>query len=252
MTSSVATPTRPCFNPRRPRGRRRKSRAYRRPSRRRFNPRRPRGRRHGVQTNTTDGILFQSTPPARAATRWAAPHGTHSRRFNPRRPRGRRRRAVAGVYLRWQFQSTPPARAATMVGSAMAPPRLFQSTPPARAATDRGVLEGGIDRVSIHAAREGGDATVADVGARVTAFQSTPPARAATPPARERSDSPAVSIHAAREGGDECPVGLPRLRHVSIHAAREGGDESSLMFLPPLVAFQSTPPARAATQISTS
>ena len=56
---------------------------------------------------------------------------------------------------------------------------MFQSTPPARAATGRTGRRGGGHGVSIHAAREGGDADV-------TMFAATTP----------------VSIHAAREGGD--------------------------------------------------
>ena len=99
-------------------------------------------------------LMFQSTPPARAATRRDALNPAVSihaaraggddahvdvrmqRRFNPRRPRGRRRRPA-------------PRSAASM-------------------------------RVSIHAARAGGDAVYALPSRAITEFQSTPPARAAT------------------------------------------------------------------------
>ena len=57
---------------------------------------------------------------------------------------------------------------------------VFQSTPPVKAAT---ILDDGLTLtadISIHAAREGGDATVA------SAF----------------ADAFCISIHAAREGGD--------------------------------------------------
>ena len=123
------------FNPRRPRGRRRDHTALatrsatsfnpRRPRGRRlasdvlcdevggFNPRRPRGRRRDRCRSSVTTDLFQSTPPARAATwpditgleanafqstppaRAATPARSarflHAFRFNPRRPRGRRR-----------------------------------------------------------------------------------------------------------------------------------------------------------------
>ena len=82
---------------------------------------------------------------------------------------------------------------------------MFQSTPPARAATL--IVEAVVqcNRVSIHAARAGGDERIS-----------------AAPPAVD------VSIHAARAGGDSrvC-TGVVKLQHVSIHAARAGGDANS-------------------------
>ena len=55
--------------------------------------------------------------------------------------------------------------------------------------------------ISIHAAREGGDAE--DKGAHLRG---------------------SISIHAAREGGDLCVNPEPCCFVISIHAAREGGD----------------------------
>ena len=78
-------------------------------------------------------------------------------------------------------------------------------------------------RISIHAAREGGDYVknlIADVAD--------------------------ISIHAAREGGDQRTAERSRYQHISIHAAREGGDDAFGRFRPAL-AFQSTPPVKAAT-----
>ena len=102
--------------------------------------------------------IFQSTPPARGATR----------RFR--------------YYLdALSFQSTPPARGATFGGALMVSVYLFQSTPPARGATlyrnniftkqlyfnprpPRGgrLTSLAMERrdckaISIHAPREGGD-----------------------------------------------------------------------------------------------
>ena len=67
---------------------------------------------------------------------------------------------------------------------------------------------GGVDGISIHAAREGGDKHV-----------------------KPQPKQPDISIHAAREGGD-CNAalafgGFP----ISIHAAREGGDIHSFILM---------------------
>ena len=62
------------------------------------------------------------------------------------------------------------------------------------------------DEISIHAAREGGDAQDMGVG----------------------YSKPRISIHAAREGGDSRPLPLSlAFQTISIHAAREGGDYSA-------------------------
>ena len=79
-------------------------------------------------------------------------------------------------------------------------------------------------RISIHAAREGGD------------FDH-----------RHSLPRKGISIHAAREGGDEDLGGLVNHVFISIHAAREGGDlvrGRRISF----IAFQSTPPVKAATR----
>ena len=55
------------------------------------------------------------------------------------------------------FQSTPPVKAATLAANGLLRTHGFQSTPPVKAATqalERFAAEG---KISIHAAREGGD-----------------------------------------------------------------------------------------------
>ena len=122
------------------------------------------------------------------------------------------------------FQSTPPARAATLLVATKPQILLFQSTPPARAATSRPPERVGLLRVSIHAAREGGDGERPVSPREQIMFQSTPPARAATISPVVVHPGSEVSIHAAREGGDD-PVHAGQADgDVSIHAAREGGD----------------------------
>ena len=82
-------------------------------------------------------------------------------------------------------------------------------------------------RISIHAAREGGDYVknlIADVAD--------------------------ISIHAAREGGDQRTAERSRYQHISIHAAREGGDPQCRLLRKARTKFQSTPPVKAATAVS--
>ena len=57
------------------------------------------------------------------------------------------------------FQSTPPVKAATMSKALKARHYAFQSTPPVKAATKLSYLAIRGEGISIHAAREGGDAT---------------------------------------------------------------------------------------------
>ena len=56
-----------------------------------------------------------------------------------------------------EFQSTPPVKAATRGGIDATPTWSFQSTPPVKAATSMVIYDLVERRISIHAAREGGD-----------------------------------------------------------------------------------------------
>ena len=81
--------------------------------------------------------------------------------------------------------------------------------------------------ISIHAAREGGDA----VECKFYIIHC-------------------ISIHAAREGGDYHRYKLQTAhKPISIHAAREGGDVIAVYIHIPHIIFQSTPPVKAATII---
>ena len=81
----------------------------------------------------------------------------------------------------------------------------FQSTPPVKAATGYTDTPTDTPAISIHAAREGGDATTNRLCAYVSRFQSTPPVKAATMQIITARISELISIHAAREGGDPAP-----------------------------------------------
>ena len=57
-----------------------------------------------------------------------------------------------------EFQSTPPVKAATKATPRVIQWRVFQSTPPVKAATRGRDEQRAVAAISIHAAREGGDA----------------------------------------------------------------------------------------------
>ena len=80
-------------------------------------------------------------------------------------------------------------------------------------------------KISIHAAREGGDSDNS-----AWSFVAI-----------------AISIHAAREGGDRSRTHERVGDSISIHAAREGGDPSVAAQPFASAIFQSTPPVKAAT-----
>ena len=101
---------------------------------------------------------------------------------------------------------------------------IFQSTPPVKAATFLVHREQTVFEISIHAAREGGDKSV-----------------------QHGRQNNSISIHAAREGGDVAYTPKTTHAYISIHAAREGGDLTAKQAIKIWIAFQSTPPVKAAT-----
>ena len=103
--------------------------------------------------------------------------------FNPRSPRGERPYTIAEARKALQFQSTLPARGAT--ACTLAPV--------------------GAADISIHAPREGSDATQKRRKAYEAEFQSTLPARGATQSRVDPGQDHMISIHAPREGSDLQP-----------------------------------------------
>ena len=134
-----------CFNPRPPRGERRK-RMFAACSRLPpvvsiHAPREGSDIRQLEYAPANSVLLFQSTPPARGATT-LHPGTRQSQRhdcFNPRPPRGERHSCirVCRYTVSLVFQSTPPARGATqrLIDPDTLSANMFQSTPPARGAT---------------------------------------------------------------------------------------------------------------------
>ena len=82
-----------------------------------------------------------------------------------------------------------------------------------------------IEKISIHAAREGGDALNGRMSRECRLFQSTPSVKAATDRNAYAADFLTISIHAVREGGDIGSTFIIPDKAISIHAVREGGDQ---------------------------
>ena len=212
---------------------------------------------------------FQSTLPARGATKAENGHekgkeisihaprtgsdpnqAGHARQngdFNPRSPHGERRRKKWYRDATRPFQSTLPARGATRRKRRWFAPPRFQSTLPARGATGKMAKQG-----------------------ECFPFQSTLPARGATdgitladrvvthfnprsPHGERRSRDGAsvltkgISIHAPRTGSDLYPPRPFIEIAISIHAPRTGSDLPTCVAVSSAPPFQSTLPARGAT-----
>ena len=172
--------------------------------------------------------VFLSTLPARGATGGRLRFCREVRHFYPRSPRGERLSICTFVaYLIEPFLSTLPARGATMIRRY---PELCR-------------------RISIHAPREGSDATLAPSrgtarnfyprsprGERLpaspsaraaTSFLSTLPARGATSARPNSSATLGRFLSTLPARGATASQREGRLRElISIHAPREGSDPS--------------------------
>ena len=190
------------FNPRSPHGERQG--AVRAAAEwRYFNPRSPHGERLCNVTNTIYIFQFQSTLPARGATR-----------------------ASRSCPLCRGFQSTLPARGATIFVCSMADLFGISIHAPRTGSDDMDVGLGSFGSdISIHAPRTGSDRLRRWLCNQTTSFQSTLPARGATTPKPRRcvrtDDFNPRSPHGERhnrrreEGKEES---------ISIHAPRTGSD----------------------------
>ena len=152
---------------------------------------------------TLKETVFQSTLPARGATRVGVHSGLYCPDFNPRSPHGERRAHAMLCDVLGKFQSTLPARGATRPQITVRASPIFQSTLPARGATTTETTSRAYMRDfnprSPHGERPGGQA-------------------------RRRNQHP-ISIHAPRTGSDDRPRRNRRGLRISIHAPRTGSDE---------------------------
>ena len=192
---------------------------------------------------------FQSTLPARGATprtgqseRWIrisihAPRtgsddylcglSDNPQDFNPRSPHGERRNPARHKRRAGHFNPRSPHGERQQSIQRYEQSWKFQSTLPARGAT-------GLPR---------------DYQFREAAFQSTLPARGATHSARKNRRKNSISIHAPRTGSDQRCRAVRKVGYlISIHAPRTGSDHGGGVLLVSLEIFQSTLPARGATE----
>ena len=122
------------------------------------------------------------------------------------------------------FQSTPPVKAATLLIFYLQSFSVFQSTPPVKAATIQKLTDWACCQISIHAAREGGDAIVHTDKTCNDKFQSTPPVKAATKRQYQRAKVSKFQSTPPVKAATCSEKIYFRLNPISIHAAREGGD----------------------------
>ena len=168
-----------------------------------FNPRFPRGKRRAVSRKSPlTNTYFNPRFPRGKRQKTALPP-LKSLYFNPRFPRGKRQRKAKGAVCPCGFQSTLPAREATKgpAGKRWAMsyfnPRFPRGkrplTPPPPEKKE----------ISIHASREGSDYSRFARTFRRVIFQSTLPAREATQKIQYCKLPQTISIHASREGSDK-------------------------------------------------
>ena len=173
----------------------------------------------------TDSV-FQSTPPARGATLFLQPRQPLPVDFNPRPPRGGRLRGHYVVHLLSVFNPRPPRGGRLRPTPCASLYTSFQSTPPARGATLSVILT-----------------------TPAPAFQSTPP-RGGRPSRILKINSPNGYFNPRpREGGDAEGAGGTRSVSDFNPRPREGGDLVCGLAAHTSQRFQSTPPARGATNI---
>ena len=106
-----------------------------------------------------------------------------------------------------------------------------------------------VERISIHAPREGCDVMAMSDSTDKFKFQSTHPVRGATVDPKHVRGSHVISIHAPREGCDSSrmPAHTPRLSFQSTHPVR-GATTHGQSVPASKILFQSTHPVRGATR----
>ena len=169
-----------------------------------FNPRAPRGARRRSRAGIMPMTIFQSTCPARGTTQEQRLYAQHGRDFNPRAPRGARlvylvlavlHRAISihvpreghdhGFTLPLEdftnFNPRAPRGARQQDKTCKSRPQQFQSTCPARGTTFfSSFIKFLHDGISIHVPREGHDPSKEPISFISLSFQSTCPARGTT------------------------------------------------------------------------
>ena len=192
--------------------------------------------------------LFQSPHPVRGATGSRSCWPPSQCHFNPRTPRGvRRLRLSVSTSLKKDFNPRTPrgVRRPFLVVITIA--MQFQSTHPARGATHISRLNQLLNKISIHAPREGCDRHRPCIHERAGDFNPRTP-RGVRPLQLVRVVlERGISIHAPREGCDctFCRAAVSPALFQSTHPAR--GATTGMGRVALQLIFQSTHPARGAT-----
>ena len=198
------------------------------------------------EVSAINGIVFQSTLPARGATggngrrergsaisihaprtgsdrtprsRWPPPCN-----FNPRSPHGERPSIRRGTRLPPIFQSTLPARGATQIKAWwLSLASHFNPRSPHGERRPGSPDKVGRDLISIHAPRTGSDGH--DCRAAVPRRISIHAPRTGSDPGENPLQLRAgISIHAPRTGSDNLAKEYYAFYDISIHAPRTGSD----------------------------
>ena len=215
-----------------------------------FNPRSPRGERRSLMLFKAFTTSFQSTLPARGATRTAtsiAPEikfqstlPARGATVAPGAGRGRRSISIhapregsdwhpTGNWRVHIYFNPRSPRGERLQGLRLrgAPCTGFQSTLPARGATGWGAGQQRPGRDFNPRSPRGERPLLAVRPAGALGFQSTLPARGATPRCDYHKPATPISIHAPREGSDAGHAGARPATRISIHAPREGSDRKN-------------------------
>ena len=193
-----------------------------------FNPRSPHGKRREAAAALRRGAEFQSTLPARGATRHCNPaDAPQPEIFQPTLP-ARGATVGADVLFHPAFRISihaPRTGSDTGSASAWAQTAQFQSTLPARGATPSGQPEYASPQISIHAPRTGSDTSGMgrSMNSRIISIHA--PRTGSDGEIDAQGNFIAISIHAPRTGSDaqSCAI-MKRLLVISIHAPRTGSD----------------------------
>ena len=167
-----------------------------------FNPRPPRGGRRRSPRRWNSADVFQSTPPARGATK-GKPVFPSSRHVSIHAPRAGGdclpRPACSGTA---GFNPRPPRGGRLLNGWDKDGKHIVSIHAPRAGGDPSRDCQVQRASVSIHAPPRGGRLNIDSGGVKSDTFQSTPPARGATPFGGGKGQTWIVSIHAPRAGGD--------------------------------------------------
>ena len=168
-----------------------------------FNPRPPRGGRPSTSANSSEKLIFQSTPSARRATRsfWRPAPAAGISIHALREEGDGRSRPIRPLII--DFNPRPPRGGRPLVHDGIFDPRNISI----HALREEGDVALALNKVggssiSIHALREEGDRSYMMASSTHEIFQSTPSARRATLIGVKSSPACMISIHALREEGD--------------------------------------------------